>query len=132
MKLWMGSVLCSVTESRPTLCSPMDCSPPGSFAHGVLWNKIMLGSTRYPAEYNYSLKRSLPSFIQWVPRLQIISRFSGFILLTLSKVSGCLSVKVYRAINKGNLNIHKIFKNSKSAKCLKASESVSLMTECQV
>ena len=26
---------CSVTQSCPTLCSPMDCSPPGSPVHGI-------------------------------------------------------------------------------------------------
>ena len=25
-----------VTQSCPTLCDPMDCSPPGSFTHGIL------------------------------------------------------------------------------------------------
>ena len=25
---------CLVTQSCPTLCNPMDCSPPGSFVHG--------------------------------------------------------------------------------------------------
>ena len=27
-------VLCFVTHSCPTLCNPMDCSPPGSSVHG--------------------------------------------------------------------------------------------------
>ena len=26
--------MCSVTQSRPDLCDPMDCSPPGSSVHG--------------------------------------------------------------------------------------------------
>ena len=26
--------LCSVTQSCPSLCNPMDCSPPGSSVHG--------------------------------------------------------------------------------------------------
>ena len=25
-----------VTQSHPTLCDPMDCSPPGSSVHGIL------------------------------------------------------------------------------------------------
>ena len=29
-----GCVLCLVTQSCPTLCNPMDCSPPGSPVHG--------------------------------------------------------------------------------------------------
>ena len=28
------SVLCLVVQSHPTLCDPMDCSPPGSSVHG--------------------------------------------------------------------------------------------------
>ena len=28
------AVLCLVTQSCPTLCNPMDCSPPGSSVHG--------------------------------------------------------------------------------------------------
>ena len=26
---------CEVTQSCPTLCDPMDCSPPGSSIHGI-------------------------------------------------------------------------------------------------
>ena len=29
-------VLCLVAQSCPTLCDPMDCSPPGSSVHGIL------------------------------------------------------------------------------------------------
>ena len=29
--------------SRPTLCHPMDCSPPGSSVHGILQARIPLG-----------------------------------------------------------------------------------------
>ena len=28
------AMLCLVAQSCPTLCNPMDCSPPGSFVHG--------------------------------------------------------------------------------------------------
>ena len=30
-----------VTQSCPTLCNPMDCSPPGSSVHGILQEKIL-------------------------------------------------------------------------------------------
>ena len=30
-----GTVLCFVNQSFPTLCGPMDCSPPGSSVHGA-------------------------------------------------------------------------------------------------
>ena len=32
---------CSVTQSYPTLCDPMDCSPPGSSVHGILQARIL-------------------------------------------------------------------------------------------
>ena len=32
---------CSVTQSCPTLCNPMDCSPPGSSVHGISQAKIL-------------------------------------------------------------------------------------------
>ena len=34
-------VLCLVAQSCPTLCDPMDCSPPGSSVHGILQVKIL-------------------------------------------------------------------------------------------
>ena len=46
------AVLCLVAQSWPTLCDPIDCSPPGSSIHGILqarileWNAISF-SRRY-------------------------------------------------------------------------------------
>ena len=34
-------VLCSVAQSSPTLCNPIDCSLPGSSAHGILQARIL-------------------------------------------------------------------------------------------
>ena len=37
-----GSVqFSSVTQSCPTLCDPVDCSPPGSSVHGILQARIL-------------------------------------------------------------------------------------------
>ena len=33
--------VCSVTQSCPTICDPMDCSPPGSSVHGILLARIL-------------------------------------------------------------------------------------------
>ena len=30
-----------VTQSCPTLCDPMNCSPPGSFVHGILQVRLL-------------------------------------------------------------------------------------------
>ena len=32
---------CLVTQSYPTLCDPIDCSPAGSFVHGILQARIL-------------------------------------------------------------------------------------------
>ena len=32
---------CLVTKSCPTLCNPMDCSPPDSFVHGIFQARIL-------------------------------------------------------------------------------------------
>ena len=32
---------CSVAQSCPTLCDPMDFSPPGSSGHGIFWARIL-------------------------------------------------------------------------------------------
>ena len=37
--LWLVRVL--AVQSCPTLCDPMDCSPPGSSVHGILQAKIL-------------------------------------------------------------------------------------------
>ena len=33
--------VCSLTHSCPALCGPMDCSPPGSFGHGLFQARIL-------------------------------------------------------------------------------------------
>ena len=33
--------VCSVTRSCPTLCDPMDCSPPGSSVHEIFQGRIL-------------------------------------------------------------------------------------------
>ena len=35
--------MCSVTQSCLTVCGLMDCSPPGSFIHGIFQAKIRSG-----------------------------------------------------------------------------------------
>ena len=38
--VWLIS-LCLVAQTCPTLCDPMDCSPPGSSVHGILQARIL-------------------------------------------------------------------------------------------
>ena len=39
MDKWYSEVL--VAQSYPTVCNPMDCSPPGSHVHGILQARIL-------------------------------------------------------------------------------------------
>ena len=36
-----GKIKVIVSQSCPTLCNPVDCSPPGSSVHGILWARIL-------------------------------------------------------------------------------------------
>ena len=38
-----GSKVSKVTQSCPTLCGPMDCSPPGSSVHGIFRQEYWSG-----------------------------------------------------------------------------------------
>ena len=33
--------VCSVVQSWPTLCDPMECSPPGASVHGIVQARIL-------------------------------------------------------------------------------------------
>jgi len=41
MNDFVWDVLCSVTQSCPTLCDSMNCSPLGSSVHGILQARIL-------------------------------------------------------------------------------------------
>ena len=41
VSLYLGSCVCSVAKSCPTLLYPTDCSPPGSSAHGISQARIL-------------------------------------------------------------------------------------------
>ena len=44
-------------QSCPTLCDPMDCSPPGSSVHGILQARVLKwGAVASPREVLASLK----------------------------------------------------------------------------
>ena len=37
----LSALVSEVAHSGPTLCDPMDCSPPGSSVHGILQARIL-------------------------------------------------------------------------------------------
>ena len=44
--LMLGACVCSIAESCPTLCDPMDCGPPGSSVHGIFQKWVAISSSR--------------------------------------------------------------------------------------
>ena len=41
MRCWLFTCENEVAQSCPTLCNPMDCSPPGSSNHGIFQAKVL-------------------------------------------------------------------------------------------
>ena len=39
--MWQCERACVCAQSRPTLCNPVDCSPPGSSVHGIFQARIL-------------------------------------------------------------------------------------------
>ena len=37
----LSAVYAKSLQSRPTICNPMDCNPPGSSAHGILQARML-------------------------------------------------------------------------------------------
>ena len=61
------AVLCSVTQSCPALCNPMDSSLPGSSVHGILQARILEWVAIPFSKICYEKDEILPSWeIQWI------------------------------------------------------------------
>ena len=60
----MRVVCLLVTQLWPTLCEPMDCSPPGSFAHGIFQARILEW-----VAISFSRRSSQPRDQTWVYHL---------------------------------------------------------------
>ena len=94
---------CLVAQPCPTLCSPMDCNPPGSSVHGIIparhWRGLPCPSSRDLPKPGIKLTSpawqadSLPPVppgktpLQWngLPTLKLISVYSN-----LEQVSKCI------------------------------------------
>ena len=53
-----------VAQSSPTLCDPMDCSLPGSSAHGILQARVLEW-----VAVSFSRRSSQPRDRTWVSRI---------------------------------------------------------------
>ena len=47
-RLAASSYVCLRAQSCPTLCDPMDYSPPGPSVHGILWQEYWSGLQFFP------------------------------------------------------------------------------------
>ena len=56
-----------VTQSCPTLCNPMDCSPPGSSIHGIFQARVLEWGA-----IAFSDEKKLGILILWIRRLYIV------------------------------------------------------------
>ena len=59
VEIYQQQMACSVTQSCPTLCDPMDCNPPGSSVFGILQARILFPSPNMFIHHLYFL---LPVF----------------------------------------------------------------------
>ena len=66
-----------VTQSCPTLCDPMDCSPPGSSVHGTFQARILEW-----VAISFSRGSSLPSELPGKPALNDVCMAQRFVLLS--------------------------------------------------
>ena len=67
----LSCAMCLVTQLSPTLCSPKDCSPPGSFVHGILQTRILkwitISSFCVFIIYDLVISRYIDSFYNLFP-----------------------------------------------------------------
>ena len=85
-----------VTQQCPTLCNPMDCSPPGSFVHGLLQARI-LEWTVIPIIYLLSIEAA---DLQWwnlavVTKITCCKSDSIHYLAFYSKSLSILALKIF-------------------------------------
>ena len=101
--------MCLVTQLRPTLCGPMDYSPPGSSVHGILrqeyWNRLTFPPAgdisdpgtelTFPALMGDSLPLShLGSPCPSIPQLLIFKK----IIMKLSFVKCFVCINLYDSL----------------------------------
>ena len=67
---WVGCCCCPVTQSCPALCDLVDCSPSGSFVHGLLQARI-LGWVAMPFFMGFPRPRDQT----WVSYIALAGRF---------------------------------------------------------
>ena len=85
------AVLCLVAQSCPTLCDPLDCSPPGSSVHGESPGKTTGVGCHALLQDIFPTQGSNPGLphCRWIP-FCLSHQESHIIDLPLSKLFSCL------------------------------------------
>ena len=73
-----------VAQSCPTLSDPMDCSLPGSSAHGIFWERVLEKGAL--EEYNFSLQKTAVGMVGYIPMLQVHFKIRGQTQVVLGQV----------------------------------------------
>ena len=95
----------SVAQSCPTLCDPVDCSPPGSSVHGVLQGRILEGVT-------ISSSRGSSWSREWTGVSCIVGRFFTIWATTCMVKSFCCPTEITTILLTGYIPIPKKKKKS--------------------
>ena len=91
-----------VAQSCPTLSDPMDCSPPGSTAHGIFQARVLewgeeWGATAFSAcSHYYHTKKSLTEALQW-RQIKLLSNSASlpYCHITVSSAQYQMTQKAY-------------------------------------
>ena len=67
---------CSVAQSCPILCDPMDCSPPGSSVHGIFQARILERFGNFPKSIQWVKDRL--EFMLWTVSFMPLSACCAF------------------------------------------------------
>ena len=73
-----------VAQSCPTLRDPMDCSLPGSSAHGIFRARVLEWGAL--EEYNFSLQKTAVGMVGYIPMLQVHFKIRGQTQVVLGQV----------------------------------------------
>ena len=84
-------LLCLVTQSCPTLCNPMDCSPPGFSVHGILQARKLFVGCHFLLQGIFVTQGSNQSLLHWQVGSVLLSHQGKLTcLFTLSLKPGLL------------------------------------------
>ena len=81
-----GKVKVLVAQSCPTLCDPMDCSPPGSWVHGILQARILEWVAISFLQGIFLAQGSSPGFLHCRQTLYLLSHQGSPMLTIISKI----------------------------------------------